>query len=94
MFNFTSIYFWEATKFAKSLIKPKESGFRPPNLVIFFLTEYTMIHSVHFAPSYPRVTLLGGDNSFDHPVLWSRPFLITIRRYTLLGWNDNTYSKR
>ena len=43
MLNFTSIYYWEATKFAKSLIKTKESGFRPPNLAIFFLTKYTMI---------------------------------------------------
>ena len=68
MLNSTSIYYWEATKFAKSLIKITESGFRPPNLAIFFLTEYTMIHSVNFAPNYPRVTLLGGHNSFDHPV--------------------------
>ena len=44
MLNFTSIYYWEATKFAKSVIKTKESNFRPPNLAIFFLTKYTLIH--------------------------------------------------
>ena len=43
MLNFNSIYYWKATKFAKSLIKTKESGFRPPNLAIFFLTKFTMI---------------------------------------------------
>eukprot|EP00493_Phyllostaurus_siculus_P023610 UN23946 len=43
MLNFTSFYYWEATKFAKSLLKTEESDFRPPNLAIFFLIKYTMI---------------------------------------------------
>ena len=68
MLNFTSIYYWEATQFAKSLIKTKGSGFRPPNLAIFFLTKYTMIHKCLFCTNLSAIYIAREDNSFDHPV--------------------------
>ena len=73
MLNFTSFYYGEATKLAKSLTKTKESGFRPSNFAIFFLTKYTMIHKCQFCTNLSASYIARGDNSFDHPV-----FRITI----------------